>query len=544
MLKVRQRATLAWLGEKRRGRRRAFSGVAILLGVLATSPRLLAVAGGALLFCVVAQAAAAEGPGKPEGMFDGHTDIGKAIQPGKLELDAAEKKYTLAAAGEDIWNQADSFHYVWKQASGDFALEADIAFVGAGKNPHRKACLQIRQSLDADAVHASATLHGDGLTSLQYRDEQGAATHEIQANITAPQRLRIERRGQYVLMFLAGKDEPLRLAAGSLRVGFKDPVYVGLGVCSHDKDVAETAVFSQVKFDSELASSPAKASKPTLYCALETISLASRDRRVTYITKEHIEAPNWMPDGKSLLFNGEGRMQRVPVAGGTPELLDTGSAIRCNNDHGISPDGKLLAISDQSAEPHESVIYVLPLGGGTPKRITEKFPSYWHGWSPDGKTLAFCGQRDGKWGIFTVPIFAAPAAGGDETRLTTADGLDDGPDYSPDGKHIYLNSDRTGRMQIYRMHADGTGAEQLTEDGWNNWFAHPSPDGKTIAFLSFEKDVKGHPPNKDVTLRTMTLEDKKITILTKLFGGQGTINVPSWSPDGKRLAFVSYVLIP
>jgi Tol biopolymer transport system component len=198
----------------------------------------------------------------------------------------------------------------------------------------------------------------------------------------------------------------------------------------------------------------------------------------------------------------------------------------------------MLAISDQSQEKR-SVVYTVPIAGGTPTRITKSSPSYWHGWSPDGKTLAFVGQRDGVFDIYTIPV-----TGGDETRITTADGLDDGPDYSPDGKYIYFNSERTGTMQIWRMRPDGTEQEQVTSDGYNNWFPHPSPDGQRIVFLSYEKDVKGHPENKDVMLRVMTLADKKVTVLAKLFGGQGTMNVPSWSPDSRRVAFVSYLLLP
>ncbi len=220
-------------------------------------------------------------------------------------------------------------------------------------------------------------------------------------------------------------------------------------------------------------------------------------------------------------------------------MMDTGMATQCNNDHGISPDGTQFVISDQSQEDHKSLVYTLPLSGGTPKRITKNSPSYWHGWSPDGKTLAFVGQRNDDFDIYSIPV-----TGGEETRLTTAKGLDDGPEYSPDGTYIYFNSVRSGLMQIWRMKADGSEQEQVFSDEYNNWFPHISPDGKSMVFISFDKSVEGHPPNKDVTLRIMSLADKKISILAKLFGGQGTINVPSWSPDSKRLAFVSYQLIP
>jgi len=268
---------------------------------------------------------------------------------------------------------------------------------------------------------------------------------------------------------------------------------------------------------------------------LETIAIASGDRRVAYQTADRIEAPNWARDGAALYFNGKGLIHRLPLDGNAaPERIDTGFAVACNNDHGLSPDGAQLAISDRTRDGR-SRIYTLPAGGGAPKEITPGAPSYWHGWSPDGRTLAYCAQREGKHGIFTIP-----AAGGEERRLTEADGLDDGPDYSPDGRWIYFNSDRTGRMQIWRLHPDGTGLEPVTEDGNNNWFPHPSPDGKWIVFLAYAPDVKGHPPDKDVTLRLMPAAGGASSVLVRLFGGQGTINVPSWSPDSHELAYVRY----
>jgi Tol biopolymer transport system component len=320
-----------------------------------------------------------------------------------------------------------------------------------------------------------------------------------------------------------------------VRVKLEEPFYVGIGVCAHDKDVSETAVFSKVDLVTG-AQGPTR--QPSLASTLETITVASTDRRVVRVFPGRVEAPNWTRDGASLLFNGNGRLQKIAVEGGDVQLIDTDFATRLNNDHGISPDGTTLAISDQSQAERRSIVYTVPIEGGTPTRITQASPSYWHGWSPDGKTLAFVGERDGNPDIYTVP-----ADGGEETRLTTA-GLNDGPEYSPDGKYIYFNSDRGGSMQIWRMRPDGSSAEQVTSDENNNWFPHISPDGLRMVFLTYDKDVAGHPENKDVMLRMMTLENRSISVLAKLFGGQGTINVPSWSPDSKRLAFVSYQLIP
>ncbi|MBO0723323.1 MAG: TolB family protein [Blastocatellia bacterium] len=469
------------------------------------------------------------------GIFEKHGDIGDVRKPGSAEYDAARKSYTITGGGENMWAAADAFHFVWKQMSGDVSLAADIDLVGTGGNPHRKACLIIRQSLDQDSIYADAALHGEGLTSLQYREVKGGPTREIQANISAPHRIRIEKQGDYVFMSIAREGEPLQSAGGSFRIKLNEPFYVGLGVCAHDNNTLEKAIFSNVELTNP---SPQAGGQGVLESTLETIAIASKDRRVVYHARDHFEAPNWSRDGKFFLFNQGGRMYKLPVGDKEPQLIDSGSSTHCNNDHGISPDGTQLAISDQSQEDHKSRIFILPITGGTPRRITEPGPSYWHGWSPDGKTVAYCGERSGNFDIYTIPV-----AGGEEKRLTTAEGLDDGPDYSPDGKYIYFNSERTGTMQIWRMKVDGSEQQQITSDEYNNWFAHPSPDGKWIAFLSYEKDVKGHPGNKDVLLRLMPAGGGEIQVLAKLFGGQGTINVPSWSPDSRNLAFVSYRLV-
>lgn len=464
------------------------------------------------------------------GLFEKSSDVGTVKMPGSVEYDAAKKTYTVAGGGENMWATADGFHYVWKRVSGDLSIAADISILGTGGNAHRKAALVIRQTLDADSPYADAALHGDGLTSLQYRETKGGPTREIQSNVKAPRRLQIEKRGDYVWMSIAKEGEQLQSAGGSFRINPTGTFYVGLAVCAHDNNAIEKAVFSNV----EIKQRPA----PIVESTLETIAISSKDRKVVYTKRAHFEAPNWSRDGKYFLFNQGGRMMKLPVTGGEPETLDTGFAIRCNNDHGISPDGNWLAISDQSQEQRRSLIYVLPIGGGTPRRITQLAPSYWHGWSPDGKTLAYCADRNGNFDVYTIPI-----EGGEEKRLTTADGLDDGPDYSPDGQYIYFNSVRTGLMQIWRMKPDGSEQTQITKDGYNNWFAHPSPDGKWLAFITFEPNVEGHPANKDVMLRLIPVSGGEIQVLAKLFGGQGTINVPSWSPDSKQLAFVSYRLI-
>jgi len=474
------------------------------------------------------------------GTFESHGDVGKTLHAGSVNYDAAKNSYTIAGSGENMWLGNDAFHFAWKKMSGDTAtLTADISFLGSGGNPHRKAVLMIRQSLDSDSVYADVALHGNGLAALQFRDEKDGPTQEVRSKISAPARVRIEKRGAYFTMWLGGVTGEPEMAGGSPKIELKEPFYVGIGVCSHDQDVVEKAVFSNVEMAAAPINHAAKLAPATLYSVLETVPTDSGDRTAVYVSAGRFEAPNWTRDGKAFLFNREGKILRLAVSGGKPETIDTGFANRCNNDHGISPDSSLLAVSDQSQEDHQSLVYVVPFAGGTPKRVTQYSPSYWHGWSPDGKTLAFVGQRNGDFDIYTIPV-----EGGEETRLTTAKGLDDGPEYSPDGRYIYFNSERTGHMQIWRMKPDGSEQKQVFSDDNNNWFPHISPDGKWMVFLSFDKSVVGHPENKDVMLRLMSLSDGKIKILAKLFGGQGTNNVPSWSPDSKSLAFVSYAIVP
>jgi len=477
----------------------------------------------------------------PVGIFEAHADVGTVLHPGSVEYDSAKEAYAITGSGENMWSTADAFQFLWKKMSGDVSLTADIGFLTKTGNEHKKAVLMLRQSLDADSVYVDIALHLSGLTALQFRDEKGAVTHEIESNLSAPKRLRIVKRGEYVYMAL-GSEGGLDPAGGWLRIPLGETFYVGLGVCSHNKDVSEQAVFSHV----ELTQPAASSAQPTLYSVLEVVNADDvAIRHAHYIAQGRFEAPNWMRDGSGFLFNRDGHIERLTIGSDHPVVIDTGFANRLNNDHGISPDATQLAISDNSQGDHESRVYIVPIGGGTPRRITEKAPSYWHGWSPDGKTLAFVGQRDGDFDIYTLPAETrAGAPAPQETRLTTAKGLDDGPEYSPDGKYIYFNSERTGHMQIWRMKPDGSEQEQVFSDDLNNWFPHISPDGQWMVFLTYQPDVTGHPENKDVMLRLMSLADKNITVLAKLFGGQGTINVPSWSPDSKKLVFVSYMLIP
>lgn len=279
---------------------------------------------------------------------------------------------------------------------------------------------------------------------------------------------------------------------------------------------------------------------------LEILEIATGKRTVIYSDSTHFEAPNWSKDGNYFVVNKLGKLYKIDRETGVWDEISINAKLNANNDHGISPDGKMLVISSNAVEPehatdaHTSYVYTTSIDGGNLTRVTEKSLSYWHGWSPDGSTLAFVGRRNNQFDIYAIPV-----EGGNEKQLTDTPGLDDGPDYSPDGKYIYFNSFRSGTMEIWRMGADGQNPVQLTDDIHSNWFPHPSPDGKYLVFLTFIDDLKqDHPFGKAVKLRMMDLKTQIITDLTPVFfGGQGTINVPSWSPDSKHIAFVHYKVL-
>jgi TolB protein len=493
------------------------------------------------MLCLQGRPLGAQATAERLGIFEGQSDVGSVTPPGTAVYDPAAHTYTVTAAGANMWSTLDAFHFVWKKVSGNVSLTADINFpVKSGNpSPHRKVALIFRQNLDADGVYADAAQHGSELTALQYRRAKGATTQDIELNIDAPKRLRLEKRGDTITMFLSMGSEPLHQVGASIKLHLDEPFYVGIGVCSHDAKVVEKAVFSNVELKETALSAPT--ANLALYSTLQTISIDEnfRSANVVYTQRALFQAPNWTRDGNFLIFTQDGRMWKIPVKGGTPEAIDIGAASKCTGSHGLSPDGKWLAISCSMPDKPETRVYIIPSSGGTPRLVTEHPASYFHSWSPDGQTIAFTHPDHGSANIFAVSV-----EGSQEKALTTGTGISDDPDYSADGQYIYFNSDRSGTMQIWRMRADGSQPEQITFDDFPNWTPHPSPDGKSVVFLSYEKGTPGHPANKDIAFRIFSTSDKSIRTLVDVVGGSGSSNVPSWSPDGHRFAFVSYQMLP
>lgn len=494
-----------------------------------------------VLLIVFCQASVVVGQSlSPVGIFDHHQDVGDPKLKGSVVYDQENQTYTMSAAGKNMWATEDQFHFLWKKIKGDFMIRATIKFIGKGTNAHRKIGIIARNEVTKGSPYADACVHGDILTSLQYREKDNDSTDQVVVSTYHPTDIELERVGNTFTFSAAVFGEPYKSV--SKEMSLNEEVYAGLFICSHEEDVVEKAVFSNV----QIIIPPDKNYVPYrdyIGSHLETMDIETGHRKILHSAPNSLQAPNWTPDNKYLIFNsvtpGKNLLYKYDLKSGVITLLNTGFADQNNNDHVLSYDGKTLAISNHVGPQRKSTIFTLPVGGSdNPTKITseENGHSFLHSWSPDNKKLVFTGQRNNEWNIISVDIATKK-----ETALTEDATLDDGPEYTPDGKYIYFNSVRTGTMQLWRMKPDGSNEEQVTFDEYNNWFPHISPDGKWILYVAFPKDIDptSHPFYKKIYLRLMPATGGIPRTIAYIFGGQGTINVPSWSPDSKKIAFVS-----
>ena len=476
---------------------------------------------------------------QPVGLFTNHSNVGEV--EGSVEFDQAKGTYKVSGSGANIWGNVDAFHFVWKQVSGDIALSAANAFVGEGKNPHRKVVLMVRQTLEAGSPYADAAIHGDGMVSLQYRTQPNQATRELRSITNSPGVVRLERHGdQFNIVVTKPGADPDELP-NLTTVVMKDPVYIGIGISSHEAAVTESSIISSVSLDIT--------PRTHIQSKLSIYDMATKKTDVIYTAGKVFEAPNWSPDGAYLMINTGGDLYRIPPAGGAePQKMVLSEKVNSNNDHGITKDGRTIAISGRG-QGTGSQVFVANADGSKARLVASGVPSYFHGFSPDGKWFAYTAERAANFDLYRMAV-----EGGEEERLTSHKALDDGPDYSPNGKWIYFNSERSGQNQIWRIPAEGGGendarVQRVTDGDLCDWFPHPSPNGKWMVMISFPKGTRGHPPNRNVQLRLLPMPGDKLkkvepAVIVSLFGGQGTINVNSWSPDSKKFAFVSYERVP
>jgi TolB protein len=474
-------------------------------------------------------------PGSKIGMFDVFTDVGSPKIAGSASYHEPSQMYRLTGSGSNIWFGRDSFSFVSKKVNGDFILQTQVKFIGEGHELHRKAGLMIRSSLATNSPVIACTVHGDGLTSFQYRTTPGGTMKEIKMTFKAPDVLQLEKKGTTYTMSVARFGEVYQVQKlDSIELG--TDLIAGLYICSHSNKFSEEAEFSNTRIFNTAPDSLVQY-RTYLGSLLEVMDVTTGHREIVASATGSWQAPNWTPDGKTLIYNASGKLYNFDLATKQSTLLNTDFAVKNNNDHVLTFDGKQIGISHHAADAKgQSVVYTVPVTGGVPKRITNKSPSYFHGWSPDNQFLLYTGERNGDFDIYKIS-----KDGGKEIQLTKTKGLDDGSEYSPDGKFIYFNSARTGKMQLWRMDADGKNQTQLTFDEMNNWFPHVSPDNKWLVFISFSKDVPAdkHPFYERVYLRLMPVAGGEPKVIAYLYGGQGTMNVPSWSPDSKKIAFVS-----
>lgn len=522
-----------------------------------------------------AQVAAAP-TGDPVGLFEGHGDIGIAPAAGNAVFDAAKKTYTVTGGGNNMWAKVDACHFVWKKMSGDLSFAADITFLPnptEASDPHRKACLIIRQSLAADSAYVDAATHGNGLTALQFRDADGAPTREVMSNVIGPVRLRIEKRGETFTLYVGKAGEDPKYSGASYNLKIQEPFYLGLAVGAHNgNDTStrlETVVFSNVELKTNLP-----AGTPQLHSTLETQAsnpvnanqTQNTDRVVLYTTPGSIEGPLWLPDNSGIIFSRAGRLYRLPinqpvrpprvegqppppapvlgyapVATGEPVLIDTGKYVGATRSHGLSPDGTQIVFVDRSqgtppaaGQRPPANTYLVPVTGGTPRLLT---PNTGAGTSlsPDGSVFAF--DTDTVADIYTIPVDGSAPA----TRLTNGQGKNYGAQFSPDGAWIYFCSDRSGSMQIWKMKVDGTEPTQLTNDENSNWFPRLSRNGTYAVFVSYAKGVVGDPANTPIEIRRLNLTTGANDQMARLIGGPASS--PTFSPTGNQLTFVSYQFV-
>jgi TolB protein len=470
------------------------------------------------------------------GIFDSHEDVGDPKIKGAVVYNKEEQTYLFSGAGKNMWAKEDQFHFAWKKIQGDFIIRATIRFIGTGKNEHRKIGIMARETLATGSRYADACVHGDILSSLQYRLAENDTTGQAVVLSYHPTEIELQRSGNTFTFSAAVFGETYKSV--SKEVSLAEELYAGLFICSHEEDVMEKAVFSNV----QIIIPAAKNFRPYrdyIGSHIEVMEVATGHRKILHSAPNSLQAPNWTKDGKQLIYNSEGLLYNYELSNGAISVLNTGTANQNNNDHVLSFDGKQMAISNHMGEKRISTLFTLPVTGtDKPVQITsvDSGHSYLHSWSPDGKKLIFTGQRKNQFDIWSIDIATKK-----ETALTNTPTLDDGPEYSPDGKWIYFNSVRTGTMKIWRMKPDGSNQEQVTFDEYNDWFPHFSPDGKWIVYVSFPKDIDptDHPFYKKIYLRLMPVAGGVPKTIAYIYGGQGTINVPSWSPDGKKIAFVS-----
>jgi TolB protein len=467
------------------------------------------------------------------GEFDNSIDMGNVYAGGAAMFDAASQTYTIRSTGNGTSDVSDEYHFLWKSIQGDFILRAEVDLHATNGVEAASFGWAVRNTISDDSAMISAMVDEEGSALIKIRDQRGGSLRVIESRNDMPDVIHLERINGVFKMKTARFGEAF-VESDPVHVPLRNEIKAGLFVSSGE------VTFRNVRIVKPFPEHEQRYQR-YLGSRMEVLDVHTGHRKVLFESEHSVQAPNWTVDGKKLIYNSNGYLYNYELETGQITYLNTGFATNNNNDHVISFDGELLAISHHVPEDNnQSTIFILPVEGSDyPKQVTAsgKGHAFLHGISPDNQTVIFTGWRNGKYDIYAADVNTM-----EETQLTDTPFLDDGSEYSPDGEFIWFNSNRTGTMEIWRMRPDGSEQTRITfDENFHDWFPHISPDGKWVLFLSYGLDVDSgdHPFYKQVTLRMMPAEGGEPEIVAYLYGGQGTINVPSWSPDSRYVAFVS-----
>lgn len=277
----------------------------------------------ALTFALAGAASQAQQP-QDLGPFATISDVGEVSRKTLATYERSSGIYFISAAGENMWGERDAFGFVWKEMKGDASIGARVKFMGKSAQPHRKAGVMLRQSLAPDSIYVDAVVHGDGLTSLQYRAETAGPTREIQCAQEAPTALRLEKRGDYIQLFTANEDGVFFATGCQIKLVLGAKFMAGLAVCAHDN-----AAFENARFSSVTVGLPPER-RNVRVSAIEMVPLDSLDRRILWFSSSRLEVPSFTAKGDAVCFREDGQLKILSLVGRSePRLVGADNLADC-----------------------------------------------------------------------------------------------------------------------------------------------------------------------------------------------------------------------